>query len=146
MDLQPTRTEARRIVACLMTFWVVGGVLELGGLYDSAIGTAMFLGAFGAGIVLFWTIYSVAGRETGRTVWSFMGFRRPRLRGADSIWKSGAEGWRVTFKLMDPRWYARVVRTTGWNVILTGGALLAAFILILFTAVHSFTPPPPVGP
>jgi len=146
MQLQPTRTEARRIVACLIAFWVAGGIAELGGLYEStsAVVPAMFFGGFAALLVFFWTVYSVAGRETGRSAWWYMGFRRPRLRGPDGIWRSGREGWGLTFKLMDPRWHARVVRTTGWNAVLTGGALLGAFVLAIVAAVHMFTSP--LGP
>jgi hypothetical protein len=43
---------------------------------------------------------------------------------------------------MDPRWYWRVIRTTGWPARVTAAALFSAFLLVVVTAVHMFTATP----
>ena len=130
VELSPTPPEARRLVASITAFWLIAGLWPLGDDRDlGVLAFALVVAALAAGTVFYWTLYTVGARETGRRAREYMGWYRPRLRGPDSVFKIGQEGWGMLLKSLDPRWWSRVVRTTGWPVRITAAVLLGSLAL-----------------
>ena len=132
MELHPRRNEARIIVACLMTFWLVGGGLGIVAAMQapraaesaSALLLVPFAVVFAAGVLLYWMIFKVGGRELGRRPIEFL---VPTRRPNEGFFAAGIDGWRVILKLLDPRWYALLVRSTVWNRRVVGALLVVSF-------------------
>lgn len=102
-----------------MTFWLIAGL-------GASVAPVLIVVALIAGAILYWTLYTAGGRSTGRTARDYFGWRMPRLRGPDGIAAVGGEGWAILLKLLDPRWWALVVHTTGWPVGITTASLLGS--------------------
>lgn len=134
VELVPTELEARRLVASITVFWLAGGLWPVDDAITedyAPIGLAVVLIALAAGTVFYWVLYTVGARETGRSARDYMGFRLPRLRGSDNMFAIGAEAWSILLRSLDPRWWARVIRTTGWPFGLTAVVLLVLLVWIL---------------
>jgi hypothetical protein len=141
MELRPTRTEARLLVACISVFWLIGGGFALfastttqqSDEQPNPLIVLPFALAFGAGIALYVVLFRIAGRETGRSPFEFV---FPMRRRPNEGWlAAGLDGWRVILKLVDPRWYALLVRTTEWNRFATGALLLGSFLWVVATGI-----------
>lgn len=128
--LEPTRSEARRIVAFVIGFWALGG--SSGFLFDpeSPVALVLVLPALACGFAFYWAVFSVAGREAGRSAWwyfnSFPG-RDLRLR--------SREVRAVLLRIINPRWWHRVAQATGWPAGMVDVALVAALAYAVATLV-----------
>lgn len=131
MEVSPSPQEARRLVSGVVTFWLSSALLSSTGESMEPWEGPVFLVALVSIYVFYGTLFSVSGRETGRSAWFYFVPRLPRLRGPDNMMAVGREGWTVLLKAVNPFWWARVVRTTGWPVWLTAVALVGSLALVV---------------
>lgn len=127
VEVQPTTSEARRIVASLVTCWVASSFLSVA---DESVSLPAFVIAFAAMICLYWTLFAVGGRETGHSARDYMGWRIP-FRGHTP---TGREGWTILLKLVNLRWWSSVVKT-GWPTTLTTAALCGSLVSLVALSV-----------
>jgi len=121
-------------VLCASIFWVGGSVLSLTGETPELWFVPVFVVSFASIAWFYWTLFSIAGRETGRSPWAYFGFRIPRLHGPDNVFAFGREGWSVLLKLLSPGWWAQVIRATGWPFALTAACLVGSLALVVVAA------------
>lgn len=128
MRLEPTRREARWLVALLVAYWVVGSALTVAPTF------AMFLVAFALGASWFWTLFGMAGRCLGHTRGYFLVGLRAGEPGT-SWWRRGKDANRVLLTVVDPRWWhTTVAPATGWSVILVDVLLAMALVGVVAVA------------
>jgi hypothetical protein len=131
--LQPTKSEARRLVAYVFAFWASFAAVTQ---FDTlpAWATVVFLGGFVAVGMFYVTVFRIAGRELERRLRSFFG---PFGGHNGSFWQRGREDYGVLFRIADPRWWHRtVIPETGWPRVLVEVALLGALLADLPGALH----------
>lgn len=130
LRLEPSRGEARRIVAGVQAFWLAAGVgFRLAA--ETPAFAPLFVAGFAAGLLFYWTVFVVAARELGRPVSSFWypfprhtppGERRWRRRGT----------WPVLFRIIDPRWWHSVVApATGWPVLAVDAVMVLGLVAVI---------------
>lgn len=86
----------------------------------------VFLGAFLAGGYFYWVLYSIGARETGRRTKDFY-FPTHRIKGDSRA--LGRDGWVILLKLLSPRWWGTLVRSTEWPGLLVVVLLLSTLML-----------------
>lgn len=127
MDLVPTRREAQLIVLSVQTFWLICG-LGLGLLFRWPVLSPLLVVGFAGGFLFYWLVFRVAGRELGRPTSSFLlPTRHRRFQG--SVFVRAREDWRVLFKIVDPRWWHRIVApATGWPPPIVDGVMIVGLL------------------
>lgn len=131
--LDPTQAEARRLVGCLVGYWLLFAVALL---RNSDLLLLLMLPAAALLLFFFWIVLRIVSRETGRPLGMylnpFLALRKGRY------WEMAREGLSWQWKLLSPRWIGRVVRRTGWNFQLTIAMLVISLCLALLGLTRSF--------
>ena len=109
-------------------FWAGFGLAILGGWLAPAAGAVLFMIAFAAGLLFYFTLYGVWTQESGIPAWRMMlpGFSRARMRVGRHI-----------FDLLRPSWIKHTLAQTGWPPRPVGLGLLAMLVMdvVIFAAI-----------
>jgi hypothetical protein len=121
LELDPSRSEARRIVVGLFIYWFLFGLMLF--TRSSVLFFVMPVSLI-ALLVVLWTAMRIATRES--ELLSRYYFNPFLAVKEGQYWATVREGWGLQARLMSPRWFTQVARKTGWSVPLTMGLLVIA--------------------
>ena len=132
MDAIPSQSWARRVTMSVAVFWALIGLSAV--TAGTFIGFLIGFAALGGGFYVFVTILQPLSTEVSEPAWRLLLNRSVARRHHAAIHASLRE-------VLRPSGIGQVLRTTGWNPVLTGGLLallLAAVIVLIFLPAPAF--------
>jgi hypothetical protein len=129
LDLAPTRTQARRLVALLTGFWLLWGIGVACWLVSAVgVGVVPLVAAMACLFVFYGHLYSTATGRTGMA-WGFLLGRRTRRSARRLLWRPALQVVTRRAELERTGWPVRTIRA-GWALLLCADLGLFAGLLL----------------